>query len=158
MSELYTYQATIHAFNNFLFLVFDWFPPTEFSLVLLMYESQVQEECKGLPLALKVIGSSLYGQPHPAWEGAKNKLLKGESISDYHKEGLRCLETSIDALDEEARECFLDLGSFPEDRKISVDALLDIWIYVRNMEWHDAFVILLELASRNLLNLRSNLR
>ena len=124
-----------------------------------MYESQVQAECKGLPLALKVIGSSLYGQPHPAWEGAKNKLLNGESISDYHKEGLlRCLETSIDALDEEARECFLDLGSFPEDRKISVDALLDIWVYVRKMEWQDAFVILLELASRNLLNLTSNLR
>ena len=114
MSEHYTYQETIHAFNNSFFLVFDWFPPTEFSLVLLMYESQVQAECKGLPLALKVIGSSLYGQPHPAWEGAKKKLLKGESISDYHKEGLlRCLETSIDALDEEARECFLDLGSFP---------------------------------------------
>eukprot|EP00253_Pinus_taeda_P021724 PITA_21724 len=121
---------------------------------------QVQAECKGLPLALKVIGSSLYGQPHPAWEGAKNKLLNGESISDYHKEGLlRCLETSIDALDEEARECFLDLGSFPEDKKISVDALLDIWVYVRKMEWQDAFVILLELASRNLLNLtNSNLR
>ena len=100
----------------------------------------------------------MYGQPHPAWEGAKNKLLNGESISDYHKEGLRCLETSIDALDEEARECFLDLGSFSEDRKISVDALLDIWIYVRKMEWHDDFVILLELASRNMLNLRSNLR
>eukprot|EP00253_Pinus_taeda_P001876 PITA_01876 len=119
---------------------------------------QAQAECKGLPLALKVIGSSLYGQPHPAWEGAKNKLLNGESVSDYHKEGLlRCLETSIDALDEEARECFLDLGSFPEDRKISVDALLDIWVYVRKMEWQDAFVILLELASRNLLNLTSNL-
>jgi hypothetical protein len=57
-----------------------------------------------------------------------------------------------------ARECFLDLGSFPEDRKISVDTLLDIWVHVRKMEWHDAFVILLELASRNLLNLTSNLR
>jgi len=120
---------------------------------------QVQAECKGLPLALKVIGSSLHGEPRPVWESAKNKLQNGESISDYHKEGLlRRLESSIDVLDEEARECFLDLGSFPEDRKISVDALLDIWVYVRKMEWHDAFVILLELARRNLLNLTSNLR
>ena len=124
-----------------------------------MYESQVQAECKGPPLSLKVIGSSLHGQPRPVWDSAKNKLLNEKSISDYHKEGLlRCLETSIDALDEEARECFLDLGSFPEDRKISVDALLDIWVYVRKMEWHDAFAILLEFASRNLLNLTSNLR
>nr|AAY78890.1 CC-NBS-LRR resistance-like protein [Pinus lambertiana] len=120
---------------------------------------QVQAQCKGLPLALKVIGSSLHGEPWPVWESAKKKLLNGESISDYHKEGLfKCLETSIGVLDEEARECFLDLGSFPEDRKISVDALLDIWVYVRKIEWQDAFVILLELASRNLLNLTSNLR
>jgi hypothetical protein len=124
-----------------------------------MYESQVQGECKGLPLALKVIGSSLHGEPRPVWESAKNKLLNGESVSDYHKERLlRCLETSIDVLDEETRECFLDMGSFPEDKKISVDALLDIWVYVRKMEWNDAFVVLLELASRNLLNLTSNLR
>eukprot|EP00253_Pinus_taeda_P016427 PITA_16427 len=120
---------------------------------------QVQAECKGLPLALKVIGSSLHGEPRPAWESAKKKLSNGESISDYHKERLlKCLETSIDVLDEEARECFLDLGSFPEDRKISADALLDVWVYVRKIEWQDAFVILLELASRNLLNLTSKLR
>eukprot|EP00253_Pinus_taeda_P002508 PITA_02508 len=120
---------------------------------------QVQAECKGLPLALKVIGSSLHGQPLPAWERAKNKLLNGEPVSDYHKEGLlRVLETSIDVLDEETRVCFLDLGSFPEDRKICAESLLDIWVYVRKMDWQDAFVILLELASRNLLNLTSNLR
>eukprot|EP01018_Ginkgo_biloba_P008453 Gb_07066 [translate_table: standard] len=118
---------------------------------------QVQAECKGLPLALKVIGSSLHGEPRPVWESAKNKLSRAESISDYHKDGLyRCLETSIDVLDEEARECFLDLGSFPEDKKICTDALLDIWVYVRGLDWQDAFVILLELASRNLLTLTSN--
>ena len=124
-----------------------------------MYESQVQAECRGLPLALKVIGSSLHGQPLSAWERAKKKLLNGEPISDYHKEGLlRVLETSIDVLNEETRVCFLDLGSFPSDRKICTESLLDIWVYVRKMEWRDAFVILLELGSRNLLNLTRNLR
>jgi len=128
-------------------------------LLLLMYESQVKEKCKGLPLALKAIGSSLHGEPRPTWESAKNKLLNGEPISDYHKQGLIiCLETSIDVLDEEVRVCFLDLGSFLEDRKISVDVLLDIWVYVRKMEWQDAFAILLELARRNLLNLTNNTR
>ncbi|GLJ34610.1 hypothetical protein SUGI_0696100 [Cryptomeria japonica] len=33
---------------------------------------EVQEECGGLPLALKVIGSSLKGKTHVAWERAKN--------------------------------------------------------------------------------------
>ncbi|GLJ19892.1 hypothetical protein SUGI_0360450 [Cryptomeria japonica] len=87
---------------------------------------EVQEECKGLPLALKV------------------------------RRDFRCLETSIDCLDDVGRECFLDLGSFPEDKKICADALLDIWVYVRKMEWQDAYIILLELARRNLMNLSSN--
>ncbi|XP_057840518.2 uncharacterized protein LOC131050374 [Cryptomeria japonica] len=118
---------------------------------------EVEAECKGLPLALKVIASSLHGEPPVVWEIAKIKLSKGEPISDYHKEGLyKFLETSIELLDDVVRECFLDLGSFPEDKKICADALLDIWVYVRNLEWQDAFVILLELASRNLLNLTSN--
>uniref|UniRef100_A0A0C9QPM7 TSA: Wollemia nobilis Ref_Wollemi_Transcript_14554_2441 transcribed RNA sequence n=1 Tax=Wollemia nobilis TaxID=56998 RepID=A0A0C9QPM7_9CONI len=117
---------------------------------------KVKAECKGLPLALKVIGSSLHGEPPVAWQSARDKLSKGEPISDYHKEGLlRCLETTIDCLDDVARECFLDLGCFPEDRKISADALLDIWVYVRKLEWQDAFNILLKLASRNLLNFSS---
>ncbi|GLJ19878.1 hypothetical protein SUGI_0360260 [Cryptomeria japonica] len=118
---------------------------------------EVQAECKGLPLALKVVGSSLYGEPHVAWENAKQKLSLGESISPYHSEGLfRRLETSIDCLDDVWRECFLDFASYPEDKKSCADALLNIWVYVRKMEWQDAYTILLELARRNLLNLISN--
>ncbi|GLJ19848.1 hypothetical protein SUGI_0359660 [Cryptomeria japonica] len=121
--------------------------------------NEVQTGCKGLPLALKVIGSSLNGEPRAAWETAKKKLCQGEPISDYHKDGLlRCLETSISFLDDVARECFLDLGAFPEDKRICADALLHIWVYVRKLEWQEAFTILWELASRNLFNLTSNSR
>ncbi|GLJ19877.1 hypothetical protein SUGI_0360240 [Cryptomeria japonica] len=118
---------------------------------------EVQEECKGLPLALKVVGSSLYGEPHVAWENAKKILSLGESLSSYHSEGVfRCLETSIDCLDDVGRECFLDLGLFPKEKKICADALLDIWVYVPKMEWEDAYIMLLGLARRNLLNLSNN--
>ncbi|XP_057825946.1 probable disease resistance protein At4g33300 [Cryptomeria japonica] len=113
-------------------------------------------ECGGLPLALKVIGSSLYGKPHEAWETARESFSKGESISDYNKKGLiRLLEITVDSLDNVAKECFQDLSLFPEDRKICADALLDIWVYVRDLQWHNAFSILLDLASKNLLNLTS---
>lgn len=63
---------------------------------------------------------------------------------------------SIDVLVDESKECFLDLGAFPKGRKFNVDSLLDIWVYVRGMEWQDAFVVLLEFSSRNLLNLTSD--
>ncbi|GLJ19961.1 hypothetical protein SUGI_0361980 [Cryptomeria japonica] len=120
---------------------------------------QVQAKCGGLPLALKVIGSCLHGEPHEVWERAKDKISKGESISDYHKNGLiRLLEISIDSLDDVAKECFLDLGLFAEERKICADALLDIWVYARKIQWHDALSILSDLASRNLLNLTSTPR
>ncbi|XP_059074890.1 probable disease resistance protein At4g33300 [Cryptomeria japonica] len=63
---------------------------------------EVQAKCDGLPLSLKVIGSSFNGEPH-------------------------------------------------EDRKICVDALLDIWVYGRKLEKHNAFAILSKLTNKNLL-------
>ncbi|GLJ34617.1 hypothetical protein SUGI_0696270 [Cryptomeria japonica] len=120
---------------------------------------KVQEKCGGLPLALKVIGSSLYGQPHVTWERLKNKISKGETILDDQKDGLlRCLEPSIDSLDDVVKECFLDLGLFPGNKKICVVVLLDIWVNVRKLEWQDAIIILSKIARRNLLNLTNSSR
>lgn len=118
---------------------------------------EVIAECKGLPLALKVIGRSLHGQPHAAWMTAKDKLSQGQTISEYHKtEVLKRLKTSIDILEEEVRECFLDMGIFPEARKISADPLLDLGVYVHKLKWTAAYTILIELASRNLVTLVNN--
>ncbi|XP_059075632.1 probable disease resistance protein At4g33300 [Cryptomeria japonica] len=90
--------------------------------------------------------------------GQRTRFLR-ESASDYHRNGLiRLLEISIDYLDDVAKECFLDLALFPEDIKICADSLLDIWVYVRKLKWHDALSILSDLASRNLLNLTSTPR
>lgn len=118
---------------------------------------EVAAECKGLPLALKVIGSCLHEEPQIVWESAKEKLSRAEHISPIHRdELLNRLEMSIYILDDVQKQCFLDLGAFPEGRKLSVDSLLDIWVYVRGMDWNDAFVVLLELAKRNLINLIGN--
>jgi len=49
-------------------------------------------QCESFPLAQKVIGSLLHSEPYlMLWDSAKKKLLNGESISNYRKEGLfRC--------------------------------------------------------------------
>jgi hypothetical protein len=55
------------------------------------------------------------------------------------------------------RTVFLDLGAFPKGRKLNVNLLLDIWVYVRGIEQQDTFVVLLKLASLNLVNLMGDL-
>ncbi|GLJ19797.1 hypothetical protein SUGI_0358770 [Cryptomeria japonica] len=104
-----------------------------------------------------MIASSTLGESHKAWKRAMNKISTRKYKSDYNRKGLfRLPQISIDFLNDVAKECFLDLGLFPANRKICVDVLLDIWVYVRKLQRHDAFAILSELARRNLLNLTNN--
>ncbi|XP_059065248.1 probable disease resistance protein At4g33300 isoform X2 [Cryptomeria japonica] len=116
---------------------------------------KVQEECKGLPVALQVIGRSLRDRDPMFWRSAKNKLSRGETISSYHEDlNERLKMACIDELEDNEKQCFLDLAAFPEGRTISANALLDIWVYVRGMDWDNAFVLLWEFADRGLVTLK----
>uniref|UniRef100_A0A0E0BUM1 Uncharacterized protein n=1 Tax=Oryza glumipatula TaxID=40148 RepID=A0A0E0BUM1_9ORYZ len=109
---------------------------------------------RGLPLALKVIGASLRDQPPKIWLSAKNRLSRGETISDSHETKLlERMAASIECLSGKVRECFLDLGCFPEDKKIPLDVLINIWMEIHDLDEPDAFAILVELSNKNLLTL-----
>ncbi|KAG0521469.1 hypothetical protein BDA96_08G163300 [Sorghum bicolor] len=115
---------------------------------------QVSAECRGLPLALKVIGASLRDQPPKIWLSAKNRLSRGEAISDSHETKLlERMAASVECLSEKVRDCFLDLGCFPEDKKIPLDVLINIWMEIHDLDEPDAFAILVELSNKNLLTL-----
>nr|CAB3462470.1 unnamed protein product [Digitaria exilis] len=115
---------------------------------------QVSAECRGLPLALKVIGATLRDQPPKIWLSAKNRLSRGEAISDSHETKLlERMAASVECLSEKVRDCFLDLGCFPEDKKIPLDVLINIWMEIHDLDEPDAFAILSELANKNLLTL-----
>uniref|UniRef100_A0A161ZTL5 RPW8 domain-containing protein n=1 Tax=Daucus carota subsp. sativus TaxID=79200 RepID=A0A161ZTL5_DAUCS len=115
--------------------------------------------CKGFPLALTVVGRSLYGHPEVTWRLKQRKWSDGKSILDTERELLDCLQTSLDALDEmnesSIKDCCLDLGSFPEDQRIPATTLLDMWAELYNLDDKDmdSFSNLVELAFRNLVNL-----
>ncbi|KAK9108738.1 hypothetical protein Sjap_016798 [Stephania japonica] len=120
---------------------------------------QIVEKCKGLPLALKVIGASLRGQPQMFWTSALNRLSRSEPICESHEmKLLKRMAISVDYLPEKVKECFLDLASFPEDKKIPLDVLVNIWVEIHDLHEEEAFAILVELSDKNLITLVKDAR
>ncbi|KAJ7007255.1 hypothetical protein D5086_004725 [Populus alba] len=120
---------------------------------------QIVDECKGLPLALKVIGASLRDQPEMYWESARKRLSRGEPICESHESQLLDrMAISTQFLSKNVRECFLDLGSFPEDKKIPLDVLINMWVEIHDIDPEEAFAILVELSDKNLLTLVKDAR
>ncbi|KAJ7962568.1 Disease resistance protein (TIR-NBS-LRR class) [Quillaja saponaria] len=73
----------------------------------------VLDYAKGVPLALKVLGSLLYGKSIKEWKSALSKLKKNSNV---HIQNV--LELSYDSLDHEEKEIFLDIAHFFKDEEI----------------------------------------
>ncbi|XP_048128309.1 probable disease resistance protein At5g66900 [Rhodamnia argentea] len=118
---------------------------------------EIVKRCKGLPLALTVIAKSLQGKDRPFWEKKLLEWSEGQFRLDSDIDILECLKKSLDDLDGDPsrKERFMDLSSFPEDRKIPATALIDIWVelYKLDFEGVRAITELCELVSRNLATL-----
>ncbi|KAL5845657.1 hypothetical protein ACOSQ3_009181 [Xanthoceras sorbifolium] len=69
--------------------------------------NKVARYARGVPLALKLLGSHLFGKEKVVWKSAMDKLEKFPHI-DIHK----VLKISYDALDDEVRKIFLDIACF----------------------------------------------
>ncbi|RVW57592.1 putative disease resistance protein [Vitis vinifera] len=108
-------------------------------------------------LVERVVGRSLCGQPAEAWESRLLTWSEGQSIFSSDSDLLLCLQSSLDALADKGilKECFMDLGSFPEDQKIPATALIDMWAELYKLHTGGVFAInnLQELSFRNLLSL-----
>ncbi|MFS7955828.1 putative powdery mildew resistance protein, RPW8 [Helianthus anomalus] len=117
--------------------------------------NKMVEFCKGIPLALTVVGASLRGQPEVIWRTTLENWSEGQSILESHQQLLLRLQTSIDALDELHKNCFLDLGLFPEDDQIADTTLNDMWVelYKLDEKGMRASANLVNLKNRNLTNL-----
>jgi hypothetical protein len=66
---------------------------------------QIARHVQGNPLALKVLGSSLYGKSIEEWRSALKKLAQDPRIE-------RALRISYDGLDSEQKSIFLDIAHF----------------------------------------------
>ncbi|CAI8609217.1 unnamed protein product [Vicia faba] len=118
---------------------------------------KVVKHCKGLPLAIKVLAKSLSNRPYELWEKIAKELSLGRSILDSNTELLTRLRKILDVLEDNPinKECFIDLALFPEDQRIPVAALIDIWAesYGLDDAGVEAMNIIKKLDSMNLANL-----
>jgi disease resistance protein RPS2 len=92
----------------------------------------VAEECKGLPLALKVIGGSMVGKSMPQeWQCQLNCLRESHVLGQQEEEALfGRLKLSYDNLDYDSpvcKECFLGFAAFPEDHMVDMEELIKLW-------------------------------
>ncbi|XP_059623789.1 probable disease resistance protein At5g66900 [Cornus florida] len=116
---------------------------------------KIVKGCGNHPLALSLVGRSLIGKSEETWKSKVQQLSEGQSIIDSNSRQFISLKTSIDALDKSIKECFLDLGLFPEGQRIPVMALMDMWAELYNLDEDSKYALanIYELASRNLVNL-----
>ncbi|KAJ1379235.1 P-loop containing nucleoside triphosphate hydrolase [Sesbania bispinosa] len=92
---------------------------------------EMAKDCKGLPLALITVGSSMAGvKSVEAWRQAKNNLGSSPWVASYlEEEVFRILKFSYDRLpDETHKTCFLYCALYPEDYEVGVNDLIDRWI------------------------------
>ncbi|BAT75548.1 hypothetical protein LR48_Vigan727s002900 [Vigna angularis] len=117
---------------------------------------KVVRNCKGLPLAIKVVGRSLCNQRSEMWLQMMEELSQGRSILDSNVELITCLQKILDVLEDNLviKGCFMDLGLFPEEQRIPVTALIDMWaeLYRLDDDGKEAMTIINKLDSMNLAN------
>ncbi|KAL5776181.1 hypothetical protein ACOSP7_009107 [Xanthoceras sorbifolium] len=118
---------------------------------LLFLSEKVVNYAQGNPLALKVLGSSLYQKSKREWESAVDKLKR-----ILNPEILNVLKISYDGLDDEEKDLFLDIACFDiacfdcpaglfrlsmtSDREFSLSGLIDkslVTVNFNSIEMHD---------------------
>ncbi|KAK2441211.1 disease resistance protein [Trifolium repens] len=89
---------------------------------------EVCDECKGLPIAIKVVASSLKGKQKPKWELALANLRDIEAFDDHEgieKHVMNCLKLSYDYLPRpETKQLFLLCPLYPEGYRIPAEDLM----------------------------------
>ncbi|KAG7588056.1 P-loop containing nucleoside triphosphate hydrolase [Arabidopsis suecica] len=99
--------------------------------VIVELARKVAEKCRGLPLALNVIGEAMASKTMvQEWEDAIDVLTTSAAeFPDVKNKILPILKYSYDSLvDEHIKTCFLYCALFPEDFYIDMEKLIDYWI------------------------------
>ena len=93
------------------------------------------------------------------WQNMKDRLQSQSILLESSSSDLLFrLQQSLDILEDKfkinEKVCFMDLGLFPEDQRIPVAALIDMWAELHNLDENgrNAMTIIHDLTIRNLIN------
>ena len=98
---------------------------------LMKLAKDVCNECKGLPLALKVFGAAMRSKDDSAeWRSTLQDLRKSNATVDKNVEQqlFNRLRISYEHLDEPTQTCFLYFAAYPEDSEIPTKELCFMWV------------------------------
>ncbi|WP_208339402.1 NB-ARC domain-containing protein [Aetokthonos hydrillicola] len=117
---------------------------------------QIARECGYLPLALAMVGAMMRGKPLNRWQNILEKLRGADlekikqQFPDYpYPDLLKAIAVSIEALDENCKQRYLDFAVFREDTSIPEAVLQTFWQPLGFDEF-DSQDIIDELVSKSL--------
>ncbi|KAH6758115.1 hypothetical protein C2S52_023001 [Perilla frutescens var. hirtella] len=91
---------------------------------------KIVEKCKGLPLAIVVVGGHLRksSRMQEYWEKVANNFNSILDSGDENEQCLDILSLSYSYLPVQLKPCFIYMGTFEEDQTIRVSKLIQLWI------------------------------
>jgi WD40 repeat protein/pimeloyl-ACP methyl ester carboxylesterase len=119
--------------------------------------NEIVKECGGLPLALAMIGGALLDRPISRWKDILDSLQSAnlEDI-EHHLDGYdyfnlqNAMQVSVDVLERELYDRYLDFAVFPEDVAIP-ERVLEIWWSTKKLNSKEVRKVIDKLADRSLL-------
>ncbi|KAH6810295.1 hypothetical protein C2S51_024057 [Perilla frutescens var. frutescens] len=87
-------------------------------------------KCKGLPLAIVVVGGHLgkSSRMQEYWEKVANNFNSILDSGDENEPSLDVLSLSYSYLPVQLKPCFVYMGTFDEDQEIRVSELIQLWV------------------------------
>ncbi|KAL6857108.1 hypothetical protein ACP4OV_018490 [Aristida adscensionis] len=99
---------------------------------------EILKKCAGLPLAIITVASILACQPTmEQWEKLRNSLANRFAENFAWEDMMSILNLSYISLPYHLKACFLYLGTYPEDHKISKVDLVRQWVAERFVDTSD---------------------
>ncbi|CAO2820763.1 unnamed protein product [Amaranthus hypochondriacus] len=87
---------------------------------------EIGRKCANVPLAIRLIGSTLYGEDESKWLSIRDKNLS--KLSDKGINIMDILKISYHHLASPLKNCFAYCALFPKDYNINKDMLINLWM------------------------------